>query len=405
MKDILVINSGSSSIKFALYQHEPAGNERGFDGLCLRYQGHLSGIGSGRPPGLSLKDERGETIDAPRGLVSQKRLDHHGAIDGLIGWVERQGLANLSAVGHRIVHGGRSYHTPMVLDAEVIRDLEAFIPLAPLHQPYGLEPAKRLAELRPGLPQVACFDTAFHTTQPRVAREFALPRELTDKGLIRYGFHGLSYDYINRVLPDHLAGAPGERVIVAHLGNGASMCAIKDGRSITSTMGFTAVEGLTMGTRCGSLDPGLVLHLIDQEGMNTQQVSELLYKRSGLLGMSGISSDMRELLESPTPEARDAIALFVHRIVREIGSLAAAMGGLDQLVFTAGIGERAVAVRQAVGEQSRWLGIELDDQANACNATKVSSEASRVGVWVIPTDEERMIAWYTANHLQQSASA
>nr|WP_269321304.1 hypothetical protein [Halomonas sp. BC04] len=249
---------------------------------------------------------------------------------------------------------------------------------------------------------MACFDTAFHADQPPVARTFPLPRRYRDAGVIRYGFHGLSYDYINRVLndqilPTHGGVATGGRVIVAHLGNGASLCAIHDGKSVASTMGFTAVEGLMMGTRSGSLDPGLVLHLILQEGMAPEAVQQMLYKESGLLGVSGISGDMRELLKCDAPEAAEAIELFAYRIVSEIGSLAAALGGLDHLVFTAGIGERAAPVRAAVVEGCQWLGAVLDPTANQADATDIAAESSRVGLWVIPTDEERMIAWHTAS--------
>jgi len=299
---------------------------------------------------------------------------------------------------HRIVHGGREYCTPLRLDAATLVELEALVPLAPLHQPYGLAPVQAIEAMRPRLAQVACFDTAFHVTQPAVAQTFPLPRRFTANGVRRYGFHGLSYDYINRTLPRWVGGATG-RTIVAHLGNGASLCAIRDGASVASTMGFTALEGLMMGTRSGSLDPGVVLHLILEKGLSAERVQHLLYKESGLLGVSGISGDMRELLASSAPEAAEAIELFVYRIVREIGSLTAALGGLDHLVFTAGIGERAAPVRAAVAEGCGWLGATLDPAANAAHAVRIAGADSRVGVWVIPTDEERMIAWHTARSL------
>ena len=404
MREILVINSGSSSIKFALFG-PPVGAEP-MD-LQLRYRGHFAGLGSQAQ--LSLKDGEGEALDpgsaGPALSEVTADLDHDGALSKLLAWIEAHpDLGDIDAVGHRIVHGGRDYVEPIRLDAEALDALEALVPLAPLHQPYGLAPVRALAALRPDLPQVACFDTAFHADQPRVARTFPLPRRYCDAGVIRYGFHGLSYDYINRTLndqiqPTHGSEAKAGRVIVAHLGNGASLCAIHDGKSVTSTMGFTAVEGLMMGTRSGSLDPGLVLHLILQEGMAPEAVQQMLYKESGLLGVSGISGDMRELLQSDASEAAEAIELFVYRIVSEIGSLAAVLGGLDHLVFTAGIGERAAPVRAAVVEGCQWLGAVLDPTANQADSTDIAAANSRLGLWVIPTDEERMIAWHTARTL------
>lgn len=411
MKDILVINSGSSSIKFALYGPGDDDDES-LARFQMRYQGQFSGLG--QTPRFSLKDGQGEPVETQQARELPEGMEHHAALERLLKWIEQQpDLEDIAVVGHRVVHGGRDYHAPVVLDEENIQVLETLIPLAPLHQPFCLAPVKMLAEQRPDLVQVACFDTAFHTTQPRVSQQFAIPRELTEKGLVRYGFHGLSYDYINRVLPSYLEShlenyrkdASAERVIVAHLGNGASMCAIQNAKSVTSTMGLTAVDGLPMGTRCGNLDPGLVLHLLDEEKMSLDEVSELLYHRSGLLGVSGgISSDMRELLASDAPEAQEAIDLFIYRIVREIGSLTAAMGGLDQLVFTAGIGEKAAAVREGVCRGCEWLGVSLDGEANQENAQRISHPESRVGVWVIPTDEERMIAWHSAKHLQAESA-
>ncbi|PMR75209.1 acetate kinase [Billgrantia endophytica] len=404
MGEILVINSGSSSLKFALFDVSPGAEPVD---LQLRYRGHFAGLGSqGR---LTLKDGEGRTLDVasvgPELGEVPEDLDHDTALSRLLAWFEAHpDLGDISAVGHRIVHGGRDHVEPVRLDGTVLEALEALVPLAPLHQSYGLAPVRALAALRPDLPQVACFDTAFHAQQPDVARTFPLPRRYRDAGVIRYGFHGLSYDYINRtlngwILPAHRGEATAGRVIVAHLGNGASLCAIRDGRSVASTMGFTAVEGLMMGTRSGSLDPGLVLHLILQEGMPPEAVQRLLYKESGLLGVSGISGDMRELLQSEAPEAAEAIELFVYRIVCEIGSMAAALGGLDHLVFTAGIGERAAPVRAAVARGCEWLGARLAPTANDAHATDIAAADSRVGLWVIPTDEERMIARYTAAEL------
>lgn len=405
MSDTLIINSGSSSLKFALFSAPEAQNDD-LASLELRYRGQVAELASDddSTPEVSLENGQGEAIKVSGDTQLPKSTAHQDALSWLLDWIEEQpDLEELDVVGHRVVHGGHKFHTPVVLDEAKINELDDLSPLAPLHQPYCLEPVKRLAELRPELTQVACFDTAFHTTQPRVAQQFALPRKLTDKGLIRYGFHGLSYDYINRVLPDHLDDEPAARVVVAHLGNGASLCAIENGRSVASTMGFTALEGLPMGTRCGSLDAGLVLHLLSEEDMSVDEVSELLYKRSGLLGVSGISSDMRELLASDAQEAREAIELYVYRIVREIGSLTAAMGGLDQLVFSAGIGEHAAPVREAVCQQCEWLGLILDDDANRRHARRIASRKSRVGAWVIPTDEERMIAWHASRLIREAS--
>ncbi len=398
MEEMLVLNSGSSSLKFGLFG-APEG--AGLNDLSLRYRGHFAGLGSHAR--LTLVDGRGQRQEyagprTPLGRIAAE-LDHDAALSRLLAWIEAHPeLAELTAIGHRIVHGGSEFCAPLRLDTAVLAKLEALVPLAPLHQSYGLAPVRALEEMRPRLPQVACFDTAFHATQPAVAQTFPLPRRYTASGMRRYGFHGLSYDYINRMLPRWVGSVPG-RTVVAHLGNGASLCAIRDGESVASTMGFTALEGLMMGTRSGSLDPGLVLHLILQQGLTAERVQHLLYKESGLLGVSGISSDMRELLESSAPQAAEAIELFVYRVVREIGSLAAALGGLDHLVFTAGIGERAAPVRAAVVEGCRWLGATLDPHANAAHAASIAGADSGIGVWVIPTDEERMIAWHTARNL------
>jgi acetate kinase len=281
------------------------------------------------------------------------------------------------------------------VDGGVLKDRAQFVPLAPLHQPHNLTPIRLLLERRPELPQVACFDTAFHRAQPELAQMFALPMELHEAGVQRYGFHGLSYEYIASVLPQLDPAAASGRCVVLHLGNGASMCALSAGRSVASTMGFTAVDGLPMGTRCGSLDPGVILYLMDQRGMDARAIEKLVYSESGLLGVSGISSDMRVLLDSDAPGARMAIDLYVYRIRRELGSLAGALGGLDALVFTAGIGEHAAQIRQRICEDAGWLGVELDPAANARNGPCISTPASRVPVWVLPTNEELMIARHT----------
>ncbi|MFQ3787092.1 acetate/propionate family kinase [Halomonas sp. A29] len=398
--EILVVNSGSSSLKFALFEAAHAENPMA---LTLRCRGQFSGLGDQARVelGAGFDEAADEAYTAALRNVPSM-LGHQGALARLLEWIEANpALGDLRGVGHRIVHGGARYRDPLRLDETSLGELEALVMLAPLHQPYGLAPVRALADLRPSLPQVACFDTAFHATQPAVAQTFPLPRRFHKQGVIRYGFHGLSFDYVNRALAEQMQCQPisSGRVIIAHLGNGASLCALRDGRSVAATTGFTAVEGLMMGTRSGSLDPGLVLHLILQEGMAPEAVQRMLYKESGLLGVSGISGDMRELLASQAFEAAEAIELFVYRIVREIGSLAAALGGLDHLVFTAGIGERAAPVRAAIAQGCEWLGARLDANANADHATAIAAADSQVGLWVIPTDEERMIAWYTAAEL------
>jgi acetate kinase len=298
-----------------------------------------------------------------------------------------------------VVHGGDAYSSPVRVDDTVLKNLEKFIPLAPLHQPHNLGPIRAVMNLGADIAQVACFDTAFHRTNPPLAQMFALPRGLTDEGVRRYGFHGLSYEYIARRLPVLDPGAAAGRVVVAHLGSGASMCALLGGQSIASTMGFSAMDGLPMGTRPGNLDPGVVLYLMQAKGMQANDLADLFYKRCSLLGISGISNDMRILQASDDPRAEEAIAVFVYRIQRELGSLAAALGGLDALVFTAGVGENSPTIRARVCEGAQWLGLRLDSEANAKGQSKISQEASAVAVWVIPTHEELMIATHTRNIL------
>ena len=300
------------------------------------------------------------------------------------------------AFGHRVVHGGMDFAAPTRVDADVLAKLARLVPLAPLHQPHNLAPIEAIAAAAPHIPQVACFDTAFHRSQPHVAQAFALPRELSDAGVRRYGFHGLSYDYIVSRLRETAPEIARSRLIIAHLGNGASLCAVQDGRSIASTMGFTAVDGLMMGTRTGSLDPGVLLYLMQERGLDASDIEDVLYRRSGLLGVSGLSSDMRTLRQSKAPEAAEAIDLFVYRIVREAGSMAAALGGVDAIVFTAGIGENDGALRAEVAAGCRWLGLDLDDTLNRQARGRISSTGSRISAWVLPTDEERMIAHYTS---------
>ena len=306
----------------------------------------------------------------------------------------RAGL-KLIAAGHRVVHGGILYSAPVLVDASVLSYLEQLVPLAPLHQPHNLTAIRAIARIRPDIPQVACFDTAFHHTQPAVAQAFALPREVTALGVKRYGFHGLSYEYIASVLPSYVGERSDGRVVMAHLGGGASMCALRGRRSVGTSMGFTALDGLPMGTRCGALDPGVVLYLLSEQRMTLSEVTDLLYHRSGLLGVSGESSEMHELLASDSPYAAEAIDLFVYRIRRELGSLVAVLGGLDVLVFTGGIGEHAVPIRARICQDAQWLGVRLDEEANRTGGPKISAEGSAVAVLVIPTDEDMMIARHT----------
>ncbi len=391
---IAVLNAGSSSIKFALYDTEPA--------ETLLFHGQIERIGIA--PHLKASDASNEIVAETTWRAEE--LDHDGATREIIATSSRL-LAGrpVIAVGHRVVHGGTAHIVPVRIDAAVLATLAELVPLAPLHQPHNLAPIRVIAAQTPALPQVACFDTAFHRGQSRLAQSFALPRALTDEGVRRYGFHGLSYEYVAARLAEIAPEAARGRVIVAHLGNGASMCAMRNGRSVASTMGFTALEGLMMGTRCGALDPGVILYLMDHHGMDRDGIEDLLYRRSGLLGVSGISSDMRTLRASTDPRAREAIDLFVYRITREIGSLAAALGGLDALVFTAGIGENDAATRAEVVAGCAWLGAELDPVRNAGGHTQISTDASTVSVWRIPTDEERMIARHTVDVLRGTTPA
>ncbi len=390
---ILVLNAGSSSLKFTVY------SEQG-DKPEVLYDGQIEGLFT--ESRFKVKDITGKVVEEktwPQGSA----LDHKGAIEALFSWGRgvMGGAGRIKAVGHRVVHGGLKYTKPTLVDDTILSDLEEFNPLAPLHQPHNLAAIRIIQERNPDLPQVACFDTSFHTSIPAVAQAFALPRKFTEQGVRRYGFHGLSYEYIASVLPgvDHEA-AEG-RTIVAHLGNGASLCAMKGLKSTACTLGFTAVDGLMMGTRCGTLDPGVMLYLMDECGMSTRDLEKLIYKESGLLGVSGISSDMRTLLESRDPRASEAVELFVYRITRELGSLAAALGGLDALVFTGGIGEKAAPIRERVCRSAGWLGMEFDAEANAAGGPRISRDGSRVRAWVIPTDEELMIALHTRRALSK----
>ena len=383
---IAVLNAGSSSIKFSLFVL------RG-QALQLELRGQIEGIYTA--PHFIAKDASGQTR-SEQSWSEGAKLGHAGALDHLVGYVrEHLGGDQLIGVGHRVVHGGLEYSQPVRVNAGVLQALEKFVPLAPLHQPHNLAPIRLLLERAPQLPQIACFDTSFHRSNPEIAQMFALPAEMHAQGIRRYGFHGLSYEYIATVLPSFDAKAAAGRAVVLHLGNGSSMCAVRAGKSVASTMGFTAVEGLPMGTRCGSVDPGVLLYLMDQRGMDARAIEKLIYNQSGLLGVSGISSDMRTLLASDDPRAKLAVDLYLYRIQRELGSLAAALGGLDAVVFTAGIGENAAAIRERACRDAAWIGVDLDPAANGSGGPRISAPASRVSAWVIPTNEELMIARHT----------
>ena len=382
---IAVLNAGSSSVKFSLFTDD-AGT------LDLVARGQAEALFTS--PRFTAKDGEGRVV-AGKAWGDGVVLGHAGALDHLMGFVrERLAGHRLVGVGHRVVHGGLEYAAPARVDAALVERLEKYVPLAPLHQPHNFAPTRLLLDRAPDLPQVVCFDTAFHRGQPAVAQAFALPKSVTDRGVIRYGFHGLSYDYVASALPAHDSRAAAGKCVVLHLGNGSSMCAIAGGRSVASTMGFTAADGLMMGTRCGSLDPGVVLYLMDELRMDARAIERMIYQESGLLGVSGISSDMRTLEASDAPGAAAAIDLYAYRIGRELGSLAAALGGLDAIVFTAGIGENSRGLRARVCRDAAWLGVELDPAANdaAEGAARISTTSCRTAAWVIPTNEELMIA-------------
>ena len=387
---VLVLNAGSSSLKFAMYASAGA----------LAWQavarGQIEGIGT--TPRMSAKAADGSLLPVP-GLASSV-VDGRAALAFLVEWLnEAFAGARIVGVGHRVVHGGPDHSRPVVVTPAILDELRKLEPLAPLHQPYNLGAIDAVAQRLPGVPQVACFDTSFHRGQPAVAELVPLPAELRKGGLQRYGFHGLSYEYIASVLPDIAPAVASGRVIVAHLGSGASLCALRDRRSVDSSLGFTALDGLCMGTRPGALDPGVVLYLFQGLGMSAQEVETVLYKRSGLLGISGISNDMRDLLASDAASARLAIDYFVYRAAREIGGLVAVLGGLDALVFTAGIGEHSAGVRQRICEASAWPGLQLDRAAHDAPATCISAPGSKVSAWMIPTNEELMIARHTGRLL------
>ncbi|MFT5786254.1 MAG: acetate kinase [Ascidiaceihabitans sp.] len=389
---ILVLNAGSSSLKFAVYPIK--------DGAPTPVvRGKIARIGN--DPTFSAYDSKGHEL-APQDLM---RLDtnagHDALIPALLEWLKgHQECVSIVAAGHRVVHGGRDHLTPARVTDRLLGELETLVPLAPLHQPHNLAAIRYVAAFTPDLPQIACFDTSFHRTQDRLATQFALPRAMTDQGIIRYGFHGLSYEYIASVLPSHLGMRANGRVIVAHLGNGASMCAMKDGRSVATSMSFTALDGLMMGRRCGALDPGVVLYMMNHMNMAADEITQVLYKESGLLGVSGISNNMSTLQASDAPEAREAIELFCYRAASELAALATPIDGLDALVFTAGIGENSALVRSLICERLKWIGLDLDKDANDANALRINAADSNVDVLVIATNEESIIANATQRLIQ-----
>ena len=383
----LVLNAGSSSLKFCVFGRPEGETWR------LESRGQIEGIGTS--PRFSAKDGSGAVLEEPQ--PSAGVTDARTALDTLAGWLRaRYGDGRVLGVGHRVVHGGAKFSGPTVVTPSVLDDLRKLVPLAPLHQPYNLAAIEAVAARLPGVPQVACFDTSFHRGQAGVAEVIPLPRALVRSGIQRYGFHGLSYEYIASALPQVAPEIAGGRVIVAHLGSGASLCALRNGRSVDHSLGFTALDGLCMGTRPGAVDPGVILYLFQELGLSAREVETILYKKSGLLGISGISNDMRDLIDSREPAAQLAVDYFVYRATKEIGALAAVLAGIDGLVFTAGIGENSAAVRARICEACAWLGVDLDQEANARKTPRISRSGSRVSAWVIPTNEELMIARHTA---------
>jgi acetate kinase len=384
---ILTLNAGSSSVKFALF-------ETGDNELALVAKGQVEGIGTA--PHFVAKDTAGSLLAESYWEPVGGGEGHTVAFRQIWHWLRNATEGRrLLAVGHRVVHGGEQYAQPVIIDEQVLAELTRLIPLVPLHQPHNLASIRAVGKSRPELPQVACFDTAFHRQRPAVSNRFALPYDLYEKGVRRYGFHGISYEYIVSRLQKIAPDLSRRRVVVAHLGSGCSMCAIHRGRSVETTMSFSALDGLPMGTRCGTLDPGVLLFLMRQDGLGVEALEDLLYKRSGLVGISGVSNDMRALEESEDPRAQEAIDYFLYRIGQSLGALTASLGGLDALIFTAGIGENDARVRERVCQDAAWLGIEIDAEANERRELKISVGDSEPSVWVIPTDEERMIAMHT----------
>jgi acetate kinase len=385
---ILTLNAGSSSIKFALFTKETPVPR------TAELSGQIDGIGA--KPRFKAKDGNGAVLDSVD-LPLETNAPHRAALAFLVEWLRaRDAGQGIAVVGHRVVHGATRFSQPTRIDEEAVEAMKSFIPLAPLHEPHNIAGIEAMLATLPGVLQVACFDTAFHRTQPTLAQLFALPRRITAEGVRRYGFHGLSYEYIAHILPQHLGEKAEGKVIVAHLGNGASMCAMEQRRSRATSMGLTALDGLMMGTRTGSLDPGVLLYLMQQHRMDAAALERLLYRESGLLGVSGISQDMRELLASREREAREAVDLFCYRVIHEAGALAAVLGGIDAIVFTGGIGEHAAPIREKVCVALAWLGLDFDPEANASHATVISRPGSRLTALVLPTNEEWMIACHAA---------
>jgi acetate kinase len=393
MRTILVINAGSSSIKFQVFAIQSGS-------LTAQIKGQLDGIGS--RPRLRATGAEGQLL-ADLTLRSEEASDVPAGLQLAAAWLREEHTIDPIAVGHRVVHGGPDYDRPVLVDRAVLSRLERYMPLAPLHQPNNLAPIRTLLERLPHLAQVACFDTAFHRTHSAVADHFAIPEQLYTEGVRRYGFHGLSYEYIANQLPAIAPGIAGGRIIVAHLGSGASMCALSGGRSVESTMGFTALDGLPMGTRPGQIDPGVVLYLIAQKGMTVSEVQHLLYQDCGMKGLSGVSNDMRQLLTSDNAQAAFAIEYFVHRAALSVGMLAAALGGVDGFVFTAGIGENSPEIRARIVEKLRWLGLALDSEANS-RSRPLISQPNSLPIHVIPTNEELMIARHTLTLVARSGA-
>jgi acetate kinase len=396
MDTILVVNAGSSSVKFQVFAVDSNGR------LERQLKGQMDGIGS--RPRLRATGANGDTL-ADRAYPIEAVADLSVALMVAGSWLRDELRITPLAVGHRVVHGGPDFDRPKLIDHGLVSRLERYATLAPLHQPHNLAPIKSLLANFPSLPQVACFDTAFHRGHDSVADQYAIPHQLYEEGVRRYGFHGLSYEYIAKTLPMVAPDIATGRVIVAHLGSGASMCALKSGRSVESTMGFTALDGLPMGTRPGQIDPGVVLYLMSEKGMDAGKVQDFLYRECGLKGLSGVSNDMRELLGSRDPRAAFAIDYFAYRVGLCAGMLAAALHGIDGFVFTAGIGENSSAIRARIAEKVAWLGVSLDANENTKHALKISSSGSRVPVYVIPTDEERMIAEHTLSVLWAAKSS
>ncbi|MGA7487066.1 MAG: acetate/propionate family kinase [Xanthobacteraceae bacterium] len=386
MDTILVVNAGSSSVKFQVFE------ANGKSDLARLVKGQIDGIGAHQRLRAANADA---TVLIDESYAPERVADVAAALTIVAGWLRETHSVHPVAVGHRVVHGGPRYDRPVLVDADVLADLERFVALAPLHQPNNLAPIRSLLAGAPGLPQVACFDTAFHRGHDALADHYALPERFYAEGVRRYGFHGLSYEFMAGRLPQVAPAIAAGRVIVAHLGSGASMCALSGGRSIESTMGFTALDGLPMGTRPGQIDPGVVLYLITEKRMTAAQVQDLFYAECGLKGLSGISNDVRELEASADPRARFALDYFAYRVGLQAGQLAAALGGIDAFVFTAGIGENSLGMRARIVERLAWLGGVLDSQANAAGAASIAARDSRIGLYVVPTDEELMIARHT----------